>query len=104
MAMRKEISIKWKDTEYRLLVTVEVIDRLEDSINLAQLNQRARNGDIRFSHVSKLIALVLREAGCKVTQEEVYESLHLNGSIKPLDLIPILNMIFDAVFPEPEKK
>lgn len=104
MAMRKEISIKWKGEEYKLLVTMEVIDELYDYINVDKLNYQVRNGDYRLPKIAGFIAFFLKKAGCKVTQEEIYESIHLGGSISPIDINPLLNMFFSAIFPEPEKK
>jgi predicted nucleic acid-binding protein len=104
MAMRKKLTIGWNDIDYSLIVTMEVIERIEEQVNLAIMNKRTSEGDIRFSHAARLIAIVLNEAGCNVTASEVYESLYLDGSIKPMDLIPILNLIYEAAFPEPEKK
>lgn len=104
MTMRRKITIGWDGDDYELIVTMDVIDRLEEHVNLAQMNRRTAMGDIRFSHSAKLIALILREAGALVTPDDVYESLYNGGSIEPTDLIPILNSIYEVVFPEPEKK
>lgn len=105
MSMRNTIEMKWAGTSYDVLVTMDLIDKLEDHINLMQMMQQVQEGDIRFSKCSQLIALLLQSAGCKVTQDDVYSSLFGNGDdVTPDGLIIILYEIFSAVFPEPPKK
>ena len=59
MALRKPLSINWEGKQHKLLVTMEVIDRVEDQINVGRLLAQQTTGDIRFSHVAKFIAILL---------------------------------------------
>ena len=72
MALRKELVLNWQDKPYKLMVTMAVIDKVEDSINIGRLLAQHATGDVRFSHVAKFMAILLNEAGAEVTQEEVY--------------------------------
>lgn len=105
MAIRNAIEMTWKGEQFDVLVTMDVIDKLEDHLNLMQMMQQVQEGDIRFSKCAQLLALLLNSAGCKVTQDEMYSSLFGNGDdITPDGLIIILFEIFSSVFPEPPKK
>lgn len=104
MSLRREIALNWGGKEYRVLITMAVIDRLENHINLAVLVAQSARGDIRFSHAAKLIALLLNEAGCKVTAEDVYEGMFGGGEVSIAEVVALLSNIFSAIFPEPKKK
>ena len=102
--MRKKLELNWQGKEYSLLVTMEVIDRVEDKINVGRLLAQQTTGDIRFSHTAKFIAILLNEAGANVTQEDVYSGMFSGGDITPENMIPFMNNIFTAFFPEQKKK
>lgn len=104
MSLRKQITLNWAGKEYSLLVTMEVIDRLEEHINLATMLARTARGDIRFSHAAKLIAALLRECGCQVTAEEVFSGLFSGGDVSAKSVGTTLGVIFSVIFPEPKKK
>ena len=104
MAMRPKLNLSWKGKEYPLIVTMDTIDRLEDKINLTLMVQRCSEGDIRFSHASKMIALLLSEAGADVTQEEVYDGLFNGGSVTASEVGILMGDIFSVIFPQPKKK
>lgn len=104
MSLRKQITLSWAGKEYSLLVTMEVIDRLEDQINLATMLARSARGDVRFSHAAKLIAALLRECGCQVTAEDVYSEMFGGGDVNPQSVGKMLAAIFAVIFPEPKKK
>lgn len=102
--MRKKLELKWGGKDYALLVTMEVIDRIEDKINVGRLLSQQTTGDIRFSHIAKFLALILNEAGAGVTQEDVYEGMFNGSDITAENVIPFMNNVFAAFFPEPKKK
>ena len=104
MALRKELKLNWQGKPYKLLVTMEVIDRLEDSINIGRLLAQHATGDIRFSHVARFISLLLNESGAEVTAEEVYTGMFTDGDITAANLHVFMGNVFEAFFPEPKKK
>ena len=103
MSMRTALKLSWEGKSYTVVVTMEVIDRLESSINLGELVARCGAGDVRVSHASKLVALLLNEAGCEATQEDVYTGIYAGGDYDHKGLFVLLNVIFSAIFPEPKK-
>ena len=104
MALRKELVLNWQDEKFKLLVTMAVIDKVEDSINIGRLLAQHATGDIRFSHVARFISLILNEAGAEVTQEEVYAGMFTDGDITAANLHVFMGNVFEAFFPEPKKK
>lgn len=118
MSMRKPIKLSWGKKKYDIVITMEVIDRLEDHINLSALVQRCASGDIRLSHASKLIWLLLLEVGAETTDiddddeeyqrlishDDVYEAMHGSGVMSAKNLGLLLREIFGVIFPTPRKK
>jgi hypothetical protein len=104
MALRKELTLNWQGKPFKLLVTMLVIDKIEDSINIGRLLAQHATGDIRFSHVARFISLLLNEAGAEVTQEEVYSGMFTDGDITAANLHVFMGNVFEAFFPEPKKK
>lgn len=103
MAIRKPIELGWKGKDYKLLITMEVIDRIEDEVNLTQIANQANSGDIRFSKVAKLFAVLLDLAGASVTQEEVYQSMFSDAPTTK-QVVGILNPVMMAIFPDVSEK
>jgi len=104
MAINKTITIGYGGKDYKLKMTMEVIDRLEEKLNLIQMANRLSKGDIRFSHAAKLVAAVLTEAGCEVTQEQVYSDMFGGQDIDPSIVMNVIANVLAAIFPEPRKK
>ena len=104
MALRKELILNWEGKPFKLMVTMQVIDKIEDSINIGRLLAQHATGDIRFSHVARFIALLLNEAGADVTQEDVYAGMFTDGDITAANLHEFMGNVFQAFFPEPKKK
>ena len=104
MSLRKQLELTWQGTLYKLLVTMEVIDRVDDKISTGVLLARQRSGDVRFSQVAKFVSLVLNEAGAKTTQESVYKGMFEDGSEGMVEVNVLLGYILPAFFPTPKKK
>lgn len=104
MGLRKKLDLEWDGKRYPLLVTMEVVEGLEEVVNLTQLNLSMMDGDLKVSHACKLIALILNEAGAEVTTEDVYTEVFTGDQFDMTQMMEVLNLIFSAVFPEPKKK
>jgi len=105
MAVNKTLTMSWKGVEYHVLVTMRLIDQIEEDINLVKMMARAAKDDIRYSHASHLVSMLLQSAGCPTSQEEVWEGLS-DGEGR-MDVVTVANLlweIFAIVFPEPKKK
>lgn len=104
MAINKTIKLAWEGVEYDIHITMRVIDSIEEELNLMKVVEQCTTGDVRFSHAAKLIAILLRSAGCPVTQEDVFEGIFSEETIEPQEVIQLLWHILEAIFPEPKKK
>ena len=106
MAIRQPIELSWNGKTHKLLITMDVIDRLEDSLNLMQLVHQAGTNDVRFSKVAKLFSVLLQCAGEDVTQEEVFQGMFGGGNVDMSDVVGVLEPVLLAIFPaqQSEKK
>lgn len=100
MALRKEITLKWLDESYVTNVTMSLIDKIDDELNLYQLTMRMASGNIRFSHAAKLVYIILKEGGCKATHEDVYCAMFSDGLASMTNVIEMVGEILQAVYPQ----
>ena len=103
MAINKTITVVYAGKEHKLKMTMEVIDRIEERLNLIQMANRLAKGDLRYSHAAKLMSVLLAEAGCEVTQEQVYTAMFERGDTNPAAVMNVTAAVLAAVFPEPKK-
>ena len=104
MAMRKKLELNWKGKDHSLLVTMDVIDRVDEKISVGVILARQLSGDIRFSHIAKFISIVLNEAGASTTQEDVYEHMFSDGAATMAEATAMVGNLLSAFFPESKKK
>lgn len=103
MAIRKELAINWQEKEYKCLITMQVIDRIEDELNLILMMEQTRKKDVRFAKVARLFAILLNEAGADVTTDDVYQGM-FGGGFDLNDVVTLLSQVFSVIFPDPVKK
>ena len=104
MALRAKVELTWNGVAYPLLVTMEVIDRVDDKVNIGKLLLRNLSGDTRYSHSAKFLSLMLNEAGAKTTQEEVYEMMFASDGITLDDVAEFNELLLSACFFDTKKK
>ena len=104
MAIRKSIKLNWSGTDYKIIITMGVIDKIDDEINLVTLVSQYESGDIRLTKVARLIAILLNEGGADVEVDDVFHALFGSGDFEQSQVGDMLTGIFSAIFPEPKKK
>ena len=105
MAVNKTLKMSWDGVEYNVLVTMLLIDNIEEDLNLVKLMARAAQNDIRYSHACRLISMLLKSAGCPATQKEIWDGMSdTDGSYDVESLATLLWQIFAVIFPEQKKK
>lgn len=104
MAINKRINLVWKDKNYDVLMTMRLIERIEEHINLSRMVSDCSTGNLKVSHASRLIAIILENAGASVTTEEIWEDIFGGGDFSPSDMIATVTAILSTIFPEPKKK
>lgn len=98
MALRAKVELSWHGVEYPLLVTMEVIDRVDDKVNIGKLLSRHLVDDVRYSHSAKFFSLMLNEAGAKTTQEEVYFEMFKEGGVTLMDVKNFNELLLSACY------
>lgn len=104
MSINKTITLKWGENTYPIKVTMGLIDRVDEQLNAVLMLHQAINGDVRFSKVAKLVAIMLSEAGQETTQEEVWEAMFSSGATTSNQACQFAIETLSAMFPEPKKK
>lgn len=103
MSINNELIFTWEGENYKVNITMRVIDELERHINLIKLYQDCLLEDIKYSQAAKLISLLLNMAGAKVTQEEVWIGM-FNDSTNPKDVAVFTSEVLATCFPVVGKK
>ena len=104
MAINKRIKLVWKDKAYDVLMTMRLIEQIEEHINLSRMVSDCSSGDLKVSHASRLIATILESAGAEVTTDEIWEDIFGGGDFRPSAMVETVTAILGTIFPEPKKK
>lgn len=105
MSVNKTIKLNWQGKTYPLMLTMGMIDQIDEQINIMTMVRRCSTGDIRFSHAAKFFAILLNLAGAKeVTQQDVFDALFTDDEHGPVELVNAINEILFAMFPQTKKK
>jgi len=77
MGIFEEVSLKWKGETYKIEPTkvMGAIAQVEEIITLKELGEYAQKGDAPMAKLAMAFAAVLRYAGAKVRDEEVYAGM-----------------------------
>ena len=80
MAVFRELTIKWKGTEYRFVPSMKLMRSIEmGDISFTDIAVRTSQGRPPVSHIAFVLSKMLTAAGCRVTDEDVYAEL-IGGS------------------------
>ncbi len=114
MPINKVITLTWRGEEYDVVMSMLLVDRIENKINLMQLADQCARGDVRYSHVANLLSIILNHAGAKTTQEKVFNGMFGgdggddgDDSNKKQVLASAVNILWEvlaAIFPEQHTK
>lgn len=79
MSIFKDITMTWKGTDYVIPYSkvMMLIAKVEDVIRLSELVQE---GGPKLTQLSLAYMVILNEAGCKATHEDIYDSLFKSGA------------------------
>lgn len=104
MGIKKQLTLNWAGKEVTISVTMDLINRLDEKVNLAVMLHRTYQGDVRLSHAATLLAALLTEGGVNETPESVYEKLFSGKGFEAGKLLEVLTLVFSVIFPTPKKK
>lgn len=77
MAIFEEVVLTWKGIEYKIEPdkVMGAIARVEDVITLKELGEYAQKGDAPLAKLAMAYASILKYAGAKLTDAEVYQAM-----------------------------
>lgn len=99
MRLRKPFLLKWSEENYSVVISMAVIDRIDDEINILSLTRMGSESEFRITKVAKLIYILLDEAGADVTYESVYEGMSDSGKIDQSQLFSVIGEILPQLLP-----
>jgi hypothetical protein len=98
MAIRKPISISWEGVEHKIIVSMSLIERIDNDVNILSLARMSKE-TISIVKISKLIYILLEESGKSITWDEVYEGFGDQDKIKTTDLFGVIGEIMPMLLP-----
>lgn len=104
MGLRTKVELSWQGVDYPLLVTMEVVDRVDEKVNIGKLLSRYLVNDIRHSHSAKFLSLMLNEAGAKTTQEQIHLEMFSEDGVSLTDVQAFNELLLSACFHDSSKK
>lgn len=107
MALRKQVKLAWQGQEYKVFITMLVIERVDDECNILKLMGAFESGKIQLVKISKLLYILLDEAGAEITWEEVYLGLGDPEKIDQVTLFGLMGELMPMLIPSfngPAKK
>lgn len=99
-AVFKEVILGWCGVEYRITPTMHLINQIEQDISLSEMAYRMSMGRAPMSQLAVVIGIMLRSAGAKVSDEEVYQELMTGDQASVHQLAA---SVMQGVFPQPKK-
>ena len=76
MAVFRELTIKWKGTDYTFAPSMKLMRAIEmGDISFTDIAVRTSQGRPPISHIAFVLSKMLQSSGCKVNDEQVYMEL-----------------------------
>lgn len=98
MAIFEEVVLVWGDKEYRIPPTgpggvLQAIAAVEEVISMGELGQAAATRDYPIAKMSKAFGRLLRFAGAKVEDDEVYAGMFDDAKDMPRRVMDTLHTL-----------
>lgn len=97
------VVLTWQGSDYEIAPDkiMGAIAKIEDTITLKELGEYAMKGDAPLAKLSMAYASVLRYAGCRVTDAEVYQAMFDSGN--SVSILGCINALLAMMIP-PKKE
>ena len=99
-AVFREVTLGWGGEEFSVTPTMALLNKIEQDISLSELAYRMSQGKVPMSQLAVVIGVMLRSAGAKVADDEVYQEL-MTGDMDAVQ--SMAGSVMEAVFPQPKK-
>lgn len=107
MSIFQPVTLTWKGNEYKIESNrvMMMLAQVEDVLTLGELIKHAQKGGAPVIKISMAYGIMLRYAGVKVVDDEVYKSLMTGkeANIKELTQMLLSMMMPPEDFPEEQK-
>lgn len=105
MSINKTITLSWDGIDTPIIITMAVIDRLEEDLNLIKIANSANSGDIKYSQIAKLISCLFKVAGRNISQEDVWMGMFAGDNSRETlaQAVAMVGAIMEVIFPMPKK-
>lgn len=105
MSVFREVDITFDGANYTFVPSLALMRRIDgllvkDGMSITKVVYEAGTGNWPVAHMALIIAEVLRAAGAKVDDEQLYSDL-MND---PVAAIPLYTAVVAAISPAPSKK
>lgn len=70
-----DIEINWRGEVYRVKPTMRLLNEIEQLSPIAKIARRILDGEPPKSHIAVAVGILLRSAGARVSDEEIYAEL-----------------------------
>lgn len=94
--IRKPIKLTWEGAEYKTIVNMALIARIDDEIGILKLMGMKRDNPKIFI-IIQLVYILLEEAGLNITLEDVYDGL--GDKVESKALFSVLGEITPMLMP-----
>lgn len=96
-AIGKTVTLGWQGKEYEVQVTMRLINRIEEDVNLLKLAMALSRGDVPTSHVATVFSHLLTAAGAEATPDDVWSAMFGDEAT---DVITAATLALECVFPD----
>ena len=96
MNPRKPIKLNWDGAEYKTIVNMALIGRIDDEIGILKL-MKMKPADPKIFIIVQLVYVLLEEAGLDITLDDVWDGL--GDKIDPKALFSILKEVTPMLLP-----
>lgn len=78
MSIKAPINLAWEGVNYKVIVDMALIERIDDELNILSLARMNKPEDVKLTKIAKLIYILLDSAGADVDAESVYQNMAIN--------------------------
>jgi len=101
MAIRKPIVLTWGGVDQKIIVNMQLIERIDNEVNILKLVS-SNEDNVSIVKISKLIWILLEESGLEIAWDDVYQGLGDSADMDALqsvmqEITPMLLPNFKSV-------
>jgi hypothetical protein len=92
----RELTISWRGEEYKFVPSMQLMRSIEETVSFPDIASRTAEGKPPFSHISFVVWKMLKAAGAKVTEGDVYFEI---SSGKQETVTEFVSLVLNAFSP-----